>query len=346
MKKEKNRYIPIPGKHCESSAIVNALIFQSYFITEEQVIGAGAAPGFVYEKTGFPFLGGRSHTMKGCFFRTCMIPHTFKEKSTVSDWNDIEHCINQNIPVILRVDMRFLPYLFNGKFGPRHMSFGWHYVTLFGLDNEKKIAQVSDTSFSELKDISYNALKKARFSKTKVYPPNGEYYYFYKSDTNFSINWNEIAMLSLKQYFFNMNEKSEQKNQLKGLSGLHKLTEDILGLPKTVMPFLVGAILDFHYGCIEINGTGGSAFRTMYYRFLEKHLSCDNRNIILASAKQCELSWHNLAETYKYGASIYNKETKVRKKELLLNISERIKNVYEAENEMNCLIKELFNLSN
>ncbi len=44
-------YKPISGMHCESSAMVNALAFLGYRITEEQIIGAGAAPGFVYEKS-------------------------------------------------------------------------------------------------------------------------------------------------------------------------------------------------------------------------------------------------------------------------------------------------------
>lgn len=337
-------YRPVPGEHCESSAIVNALKYQLYTISEEQIIGAGAAPGFVYEKSGFPFLGGRSHTMRECFSETCRIPYKIKEKSTPSDLSDLESLINREIPVVLRVDMRYLPYLFKGKFGPSYMSFGWHYVTLFELDKTNEIARVSDTSFSELQNIKLPALEKARFSRTKIYPPNGEYYYFQKADGNFSLDWSEIAELSLKQYFHNMNHESVLSYQLKGLSGLSQLSKEILNLPKQVPPFLVSSVLDFHYGCIETNGTGGAAFRTMYYRFLEKHLYSKNREAILAAAKECEQSWHYLAVTYKEGASVYKKGSKERRVDVLMNISNKVEKVYSVEYEMNKLIKETLEL--
>jgi len=34
--------------------------------------------------------------------------------------------------------MRYLPYLYNGHYGPPYMSFGWHMITLFGIDLQKK----------------------------------------------------------------------------------------------------------------------------------------------------------------------------------------------------------------
>ncbi len=210
-------FTPIPGKHCESSAILNALTFLQYNITEEQIIGAGAAPSFEYEKSDFPFLGGRSHIMRECFSKNCKIPYKIQEKAIPSDWEEIENCIKNNVPLILRVDMRYLPYLYNGKYGPSYMSFGWHYITLFELDKKNKIARVSDTSFSELQQIKFSAIKRARFSETEMYPPNGEYYFFQEADKTFTVDWSKVSTLSLKQYFHNMNQESHQTNQLIGL---------------------------------------------------------------------------------------------------------------------------------
>ncbi|MBI9097980.1 MAG: BtrH N-terminal domain-containing protein [Spirochaetaceae bacterium] len=135
----------IAGKHCESSAILNALHYQGYEITEEQIIGAGAAPGFVYEKTAFPFLGGRSKNMRESFSKNTGIPFTVRQDSDDPRWNEIEGLLEQGIPVILRVDMRYLPYLYGGKYGPKYMSFGWHLVTLFAMDRQKGTALVTDT---------------------------------------------------------------------------------------------------------------------------------------------------------------------------------------------------------
>ena len=54
----------VKGRHCESSAMLNALNARGYAISEEEIIGLSSAPGFVYERTSFPFLGGRSHAMR------------------------------------------------------------------------------------------------------------------------------------------------------------------------------------------------------------------------------------------------------------------------------------------
>lgn len=337
-------YKPITGHHCESSAMVNALTSSGYSITEEQIIGAGAAPGFVYEKSTFPFLGGRSHEMRKCFSKTTNIPYEINEQMEERHWSDIEKLVNSGTPVVLRVDMRFLPYLFLGKVGPRYMSFGWHYITLYEIDIKDKTAKVSDTTHSELQSIKLSALEKARFSKTKVYPPQGEYYYFHKADDSFSFDWNEISQLSLKQYFRNMGEESTQENQLTGLGGLKLLSREISDLSKSVPSYLIEAVLGFHYGCIETNGTGGAAFRTLYYHFLENHLYSDNRGPLLSAAKECEQRWHSLADAYKEGAGTYRKGTRERKKEILLAISERAKKVFDAEYEMNRQIKETFDL--
>lgn len=338
------KFKPIPGEHCESSAILNALTFLQYTITEEQIIGAGAAPSFIYEKSDFPFLGGRSHSMRKCFLENCKIPYKIQQKAEPSDWEEIEYCINNNVPVILRVDMRYLPYLHNGKYGPSYMSFGWHYITLFKLDKENKIAQISDTSFSELQQIKFSALKKARFSETEMYPPNGEYYYFLKADKPFTVNWNEVSTMSLKQYFHNMNQESYQTNQLIGLSGLRQLSKETLQITNFVPSFLVRMVLEVHHGSIETNGTGGAAFRTLYYKFLKKHLHCKNREAILKTAKECEQLWHSLADSYKIGANIYKERSKAKRKDALVNISECLEKVFIAESKMCKLIKETFSL--
>ena len=337
-------YRPIPGEHCESSAILNALTFLQYEITEEQIIGAGTAPSFIYEKSEFPFLGSRSHKMRECFLENCRIPFKIQEKADPSDWTEIEDCINRNVPVVLRVDMRYLPYLYNGKYGPSYMSFGWHYITLFEIDKKDKTARVSDTSFSELQQIKISALNRARFSDTEIYPPNGEYYYFQEADKTFNVDWSEVCISSLKQYFNNMNQVSQNDKQLIGLSGLRQLSKDTVQITDFVPSFLVRMVLEVHHGSIETNGTGGAAFRSLYYKFLEKHLQCDNREAILERAKKCEQQWHELADSYKEGALVYKGRSKVKRKEALVSISGCLERVFIAESEMCEIIKDVIAL--
>lgn len=278
--------------------------------------------------------------MRECFLENCGIPHTMRQTSLEGDWEEIESCLKRNIPVVLRVDMRYLPYLYNGKYGPSYMSFGWHYVTLFELDAKAKIAKVSDTALSELQSIRLSSLSKARFSETKVYPPRGEYYYFQEPGDQHSVDWNKVARLSLKQYHDNMAEQSTQENQLKGLSGLHQLRRETRDYASSIPSFLVRMVLDVHYGSIETNGTGGAGFRTAYHHFLQKHLHVPERKELLKASENCEQRWHDLASSYKNGAILYRSRSAKKKQEVLVQIAECIEEVYGAEREMSQLIEE------
>jgi len=54
----------VSGKHCESSAIVNALHYLGYDIDETTLFGAGGGISFLYQKGTFPFIGGRSGNLR------------------------------------------------------------------------------------------------------------------------------------------------------------------------------------------------------------------------------------------------------------------------------------------
>ena len=130
----------IPGKHCESSAIVNALNYLDYGLSEPVVVGGGGAPSFVFTEGNFPFLGGRSHNMREVFFSGADIKwhiNTYPDPS--HPWDNLLKLLERGIPVVLRVDMRYLRYLFGGEYGPPYMSFGWHVVCLFGIDTEHNL---------------------------------------------------------------------------------------------------------------------------------------------------------------------------------------------------------------
>ena len=125
------------GRHCESSAMLNALLAAGYDFVEAEIIGYGAAPSFVYVPGKFPFIGGRSSDMREVFFATTGISWQSRKPGSRSDaWKEVYATLGRGLPVMLRVDMRYLPYRYNGKYGPAYMSFGWHLITLFKVDLE------------------------------------------------------------------------------------------------------------------------------------------------------------------------------------------------------------------
>jgi hypothetical protein len=167
---------PKTGGHCESSAMLNALHYLGYDLAESDIIGGGAAPSFMLSNDGFPFIGSRNETMRETFFAAARIPYEVAvPANAAASWNGVYELLGRSLPVLLRVDMRYLPYLYGGKYGPSYMSFGWHWICLLGVDMAASEALVTDTGMEGLQRIRLADLDKARSSNTKVWPPRREY---------------------------------------------------------------------------------------------------------------------------------------------------------------------------
>jgi len=193
----------VRGGHCESSAILNALLCLGYPVTECMITGAGGALDFSFAKGTFPFIGGRNRDMRERFFAAAGIKWHLSPNDTENEpdagWDRICGLLDSGLPVILRVDMRYLPYRYKGKYGPSYTSFGWHMITLFGIDRERRTAFVSDTEFPRLQEIAFADLRRARTSRTKVFPPHAEYYWIEKSPDGYRVDWSALARHSLRR---------------------------------------------------------------------------------------------------------------------------------------------------
>lgn len=264
-----NNFTVKSGVHCESSALLNALNHQGYDLTEEEILGAGAVLGFVYQKGKFPFLGGRTLKLKENLFESLDIKWYQGEiDNETYGWQKIFELISSDTPVVLRVDMRFLPYLHGGQYGSKYTSFGWHVITLTGLDSTNEYAYVTDTAYEDLQKIRIKDLHKARFSNLKEMPPNGEFYWIEKVPDNFVVDWEIVTKKSLYTIANGMLNIKSTNNLLLGLDGMSHLSEQFNKLGEDVPEYLVKSVLEFIYGFIEIYGTGGAAFREPYLNFL------------------------------------------------------------------------------
>jgi hypothetical protein len=221
---------PIVGGHCESSALMNCLNYLDYPVDEATVVGAGGAMGFLYQQGDFPFIGGRSLTMKEVFFQSTGIPWNVGDNSSKEiAWSGVVQVLQQGLPVVLRVDMRYLPYLYGGKYGPKYASFGWHIICLYGIDFQQGIAYVSDTDRQGLQEIKLKDLHKARFSDTPFLTPHGEYYWVEKKPDNFQLNWPEMLENSVQAWIANYEAGADlhwqDSPEIGGLQGLEQFPE-------------------------------------------------------------------------------------------------------------------------
>jgi hypothetical protein len=338
----------IEGKHCESSAMLNMLTYLGYPVNESMIAGGGGAPSFMYQKGDFPFLGGRNTKMREVFFENAGIKyHVVKTFDPASSWNGVIEVLKKGIPVILRVDMRFLPYRYGGKYGPAYMSFGWHMITLFGIDTKKDKAYVSDTEFKDLLEIKISDLEKARSSKTKVYPPEREYYWAEKKPDNYSPDWNKLTKNGINTYISNMEDSSGAEwNDTRisaGLEGLKNLGAYFTGIEDYVKPYLLSPALQFLYGSIETHGTGGAAFRNFLRDFIAEgteKTGDKELEMIIPFAEGSIDAWHKLSGEIKKASEVIKNKKKEERAEIYKRISETAVNVYEKEEKLVCQLKK------
>jgi len=304
----------IPGAHCESSAITNALRYEGYDVTECMVTGGGSALSFMFRKGLFPWLGGRNTDMRERFFDAAGIAwHKSLPEDSDTGWGEIAGLLERGIPVMLRVDMRFLPYRYEGKYGPRYMSFGWHIITLFGIDYDRGLAYVSDTEFDSLQSVKLADLHKARISKTKNWPPRAEFYWAEKSQEGFRIEPDRLVRASLEGVLENYRGKASDVmdgangDVLVGLSGLGRFAETLAHLETwSDKKFLLPAVLEYMAGTIEDFGSGGAAFRVLYRDFLVyagDRSAFGGIDSLIPSIDASIASWHALSAEFRRIAS-------------------------------------------
>ena len=266
-----------PGGHCESSAMLNALSHLGYSIAESDIIGGGAAPSFFFTDEGFPFLGGRNESMRETFFAAAKIPyHVVVPTTADDDWADIGGLLNRGLPVLIRVDMRYLPYLYGGKFGPAYMSFGWHWICLVELNFASGEALVTDTAHTELQRIALRDLGAARSSKTRIWPPRKEYAWIEPKPADWRFNPDALAGSGISGVLANYERGGgwEEKalkagwGPLTGIEGLSRLPDRLSGLATRVNIHTLAPAWHYLADSIERNGTGGGAFRRLYAAFL------------------------------------------------------------------------------
>jgi hypothetical protein len=291
-------FTPLRGRHCESSAMLNMLVHEGYGLTEDQILGAGAVLGFVFEFSTFPFLGGRSLEMKEHAFRNLHIPWHAGDPTSGGAWDHIHGLLASGHPVVLRVDMRYLPYLYGGTYGPKRMSFGWHMICIAGIDAARETTFVTDTDLEGLCEIRLKDLHRARFSSTEVLPPGGEFYWVDTADPSFRPNWEKLALDSLDTVSREMAAARSDELRLAGLDGLSRLPEALATLDRRLPRPMLAPALEHLHGCIETFGTGGAAFRRPYANFLAQCArDSGNERLVIAArrAGEAATAWSRLA---------------------------------------------------
>jgi len=334
-----NEFVHRVGYHCESSSMRDLFEFYGFPMSEAMAFGLDATMGFGFFDTtnsisfipesNIPFfLGGKHGTIEPNSLACRLLGISLRKQSFSSPtkaWEESKKMLNQNIPLILRVDLGFLPYF--EREGEIH--FGGHAITLAGYDGYKDIAYIGDSEFEGFQEIPILMLEKARSSEygPKFMQPNNTQFSMMRRTDGKHPPLAAGVKVAIQKVVNNMLRPSVNNIGIQGL----KLFADSIPLWKDKLDGMekdpqgksisrARLMFELLYGYIETWGTGGASFRNLYAKFLEELLDHPDLKegskawkseefkileesipVINESAK----NWTILAESLKNAADIY-----------------------------------------
>lgn len=258
---------PFIGKHCETTALKRVLGYHGLSLSEEMLLGLGGGIGFIYwhmKGMPFPFVGGRAG--KGTDFPVNICRRigaqvaVAETSSAKRGYAELKALLDAGEPAVVYGDIAYLPYFAVAE----KEHFGGHVFVVYAMDEASEIVHIYDRGRNPVA-ISTADLARARGSKFSPFAPK-----------------HRLLQIKYPQRLSNLEAGIREgireccqgmlhppiKNF--GLVGMEKWSELIMKWSEQFTGIdLLGVLINtFMY--IEIAGTGGSAFRTMYAWFLEE----------------------------------------------------------------------------
>ena len=294
------------GSHCESSSMRDIFEYYGFPMSEAMVFGLDGTMGFgFFDTTGqtsfIPnsdvpfFVGGKQGTIEPNSLACRLLGITLRKQSFTSAdkaWEESKKMLIQNNPLILKVDIGYLPYF--EEEGDIH--FGGHALTLAGYDEKRKIAFVGDTEYKGFQEISIEKLKQARSSEygPKFMHPNNVQFSMLRRLDGKHPPLAAGVKVAIQKVVNNMLRPSVNYNGIQGLklftASIPLWKEKLQGETKNPQGKWISRaklMFDLLYGYIETWGTGGASFRNLYSHFLKELLS-------LPEIREGTKAWNNI----------------------------------------------------
>lgn len=278
------------GVHCESTTLRDQVNFAGVLdfpVSEALAFGLDATIGFVsWLPAEFPewrggfVLGGKGGTFSEKSLACRLLGLQVDRRSFSDDvaaWDDARACVARGVPVMLQLDMAYLPFFqeledaVDERGEPVH--FGGHLLTLVGHDPAGEEALVADNNFAAFQRVPRDALTAARASREGpefLWPRNTRYTLARRPDGKHP-PLGAGAKLAIQQAVDHMRAASMNTQ---GLAGLQRLVNAIPTWPEYLGadPARGARFLASIHDYVEAYGTGGALFRAIYAEFLEELL--------------------------------------------------------------------------
>ncbi len=259
-------------KHCVTGSMRHIYQYNHAPISEELLLGLGNGVGFIYwhTKGSLPFLGGRANAGRPgeeglerlAGQRTGVRVESWHTSSTNRAEQDMLKILNAGQPVMLRVDMGFLPYL---DFQGQEYHFGYHVIVVCGVDHNSGQVLIADRD-EPLHPVTLADLATARGSRFQPFPPQNICYRF--DFSGYRLPCADEVLQAIRECARTM--LHPPINNL-GVKGIYKAAQRIDEWPKLLAEeTLVEACLNTAIMIDARGGSGGGLFRFMYAEFLRQ----------------------------------------------------------------------------
>lgn len=254
-------WIHEPGRHCASAALHDVMTFHGRPLSEAMCFGLGRGLGVIFVKSEFLkptlYMMPRAATLEGDFFETLRIPFTWRiDEDCDRVWNVTRSWIDRGVPMLLRTDLFHLAY-YNSK-----IHFAGHVVVLWGYDEAKGEAYLSDTHWPGLQTVTLENLRKARYVPVPPIPITN---HFFEVEPPASLPpLDEVLPGTVRRQAEAMLAGSDLPGAV-GVAGIRAFAEELDRWGEA--PDWKWAAR-YAYQVIEKRGTGGGAFRNLYRDFL------------------------------------------------------------------------------
>ncbi|HZT32148.1 MAG TPA: BtrH N-terminal domain-containing protein [Bryobacteraceae bacterium] len=308
-------YRQFGGKHCETGSLKNVLAHHGVEaphshapFSEEMLLGIGGGIGFSYwvfqAGVGPSFFAGTRHADPKAEFlaqvcaRLGLRVAVRETSSPKRGKEDLLSALASGHPAIARGDMAALPYM--GV--PPDAHFGGHTFVIYGTDEATDRIFIADRPNRPV-TVHAAELAAARASRHKPFPPDHKLFLVEPPRVPIRLEMLRRAILKgISDCCLHMLKPPLQNLGLKGLlkwADLVRNSGDPKGWPQVFAPGppLYGALLATFLS-IEISGTGGGAFRSMYAAFLaEAAAVLDDPSLELVSGQFRQVAglWSELA---------------------------------------------------
>lgn len=265
---------PLPGfrsletHHCVTGSMLHIYAYNDHPISEDMLLGLGAGVSFMYwhAKGQPPFIGGRGSPKPSmeeiAGRRTGVAVGVHITASARKAEQAMLDMLAAGQPVMLQVDMGFLPYF---DFGGTEYHFGGHAVVACGYDPDARQVLIADRE-KELHPVSLDDLAKARGSKFKPFPPANKWYTFDFSRKR-RPTAEEVRQAIAEQARTMLNPPIANF----GVKGIRKAGHMVPKWPGAMSEQeLRWSLFNTYIFICPAGGTGGGAFRYMFSRFLRE----------------------------------------------------------------------------